>query len=336
MNVKQLFISLILACSFPLSAATIYVSPSGTATNSGQSWSSPTTLVSALASALPGDQVWVTAGDYSPGEMRTSSFIIKAGVQVYGGFSGKETELDQRELDTSSATTLTGNIGDAASSDDNVYTVVTMLKADGQTVLDGFTITGGAANAFDRNLNLTTTAGALYISGSEDAYGPVISNCNFTDNHARFGGAVFIDAKTNDSQPFFKNCQFTNNKADARGGAIFNEATDGLASPIFNECTFQLNKADIGACLFNQGTRGKCTPRLMNCEFTKNQALTDGAVIYNMIDGTAGEAKEIMTTCHMADNDSYLGNDIISNYQVSNKQEGRSSTQTGGTLRAVN
>lgn len=335
MNVKQLLFFFLLVCSFSLSAATIFVAPSGSADNSGQSWNAATTLNKALAIAQVGDQVWVAAGTYTPGNSRTTTFTIKPGVQVFGGFAGIETSTEERNF-AANLTILSGNIGDQASNEDNVFTVVSMPEADGQTTLDGFTITGGMASDLDRNKTIATTAGALYISGSADAYGPVISNCIFIGNQARFGGAVFVDAQHSSSTPFFNNCVFTNNKADFRGGAIYLEATDGQASPILSNCTFTENKADRGACLFNVGTRGSCTPRLMECTFSNNQALTDGAVMFNDLEGSNGKVQETMTGCHIADNDSYLGNDIASSFKVTAKQQSKAPSQTGGTLRAIN
>lgn len=41
-------------------------------------------------------QIWVAHGTYDPGRLADTSFVIPAGVSVYGGFAGYETIRDQR------------------------------------------------------------------------------------------------------------------------------------------------------------------------------------------------------------------------------------------------
>lgn len=335
MNVKQLFIFLLFVCSASLSAATIFVSPSGSAEQSGSSWSEATTLANACTIATAGDQIWAVSGTYLPGNQQSSTFTIKSGVKLYGGFSGEETAIDQRNPQQAPSI-LSGNIGDQESSKDNVQTIITMLQANGETVLDGFTITAGEARDRDRNMTLATTAGALYISGSESGQGPIINNCIFTNNRARFGGAIFIDGKEAASSPIFTNCQFTDNKSSIRGGAIYSQGNNGAANPIFQNCIFRNNKSDRGACLFNEGTNGESNPLIEACEFKSNQALTDGAVIYNLVENGKGDTNHIMIECNLEDNSSYMGNDIASNHKVNNETPRTVRTQSGGKLKAVN
>ena len=95
----------------------------------GSSWATAKQyLQSALALAVDGDEIWVAAETYS------SAFIIGSGFQIYGGFSGSEEHLEERNW-AENETILTNREG----------TVVTFMDASDQTVLDGFTITGGSA-----------------------------------------------------------------------------------------------------------------------------------------------------------------------------------------------
>lgn len=79
-----------------LPAAVIYVNPSATGNNTGQSWGDAfIELQVALLMAEPGDEIWVAAGSYFPttGADRYASFVLPNGVNeneiidVYNYFS---------------------------------------------------------------------------------------------------------------------------------------------------------------------------------------------------------------------------------------------------------
>jgi hypothetical protein len=76
-------------------AKTVYVTPTGSNSNSGASWAqAKQTVVAGLTAAVSGDQVWVAAGTYNV------RITLKKGVALYGGFIGTETELVQRNFRT--------------------------------------------------------------------------------------------------------------------------------------------------------------------------------------------------------------------------------------------
>jgi hypothetical protein len=81
-----------------------------------------------------------------PGDPRTATFQMKSGVALYGGFSGTETARNQRDW-AANVTILSGDIGAEGDNSDNSYHVVTANNTDASAVLDGFTISGGNANA---------------------------------------------------------------------------------------------------------------------------------------------------------------------------------------------
>ncbi|RYZ19422.1 MAG: DUF1565 domain-containing protein, partial [Chitinophagaceae bacterium] len=113
------FLFLFFSCSTFLQAQTIYyVSTTGNDVYDGTSWVTPfRTVQKALATAtLAGTQIWVAKGTYYPDEVdgtntndRMASFAMKNGVALYGGFSGSETQLSQRNWKTY-RTTLSGDI----------------------------------------------------------------------------------------------------------------------------------------------------------------------------------------------------------------------------------
>ena len=78
----------------------IYVKHDASGANTGANWSDAfTDLQSALTAAISDDEIWVTAGTYKPtsGLNRSMSFVMKEGVDIYGGFTGIETERDERD-----------------------------------------------------------------------------------------------------------------------------------------------------------------------------------------------------------------------------------------------
>jgi hypothetical protein len=115
--------------------------------------------------ALPpdaNDQIWVAAGTYYPDEViytsgdRKATFTMVPRVELYGHFQGvNETSPDDRDLDNSAhETILSGDLDGDDESDfqyyaDNCQHVLTYNHSnptyDQETLLDGFTITGGNA-----------------------------------------------------------------------------------------------------------------------------------------------------------------------------------------------
>ena len=95
--------------------------------------------------------------------IETIAFVIPDGVNVYGGFYGNETNLDQRNSQKHQ-TVLSGAIGTADSSD-NSLTVIYFKNASSATLLDGFTIEAGCANQDGKFGELQKCGGGLYNDG---------------------------------------------------------------------------------------------------------------------------------------------------------------------------
>lgn len=138
----------------------IYVDEDATSgADDGSSWTNAfLTLQSALAVAVNGDEIWVAEGTYYPDEgtgqtngLRTSSFQLIQGVEIYGGFVGTETQLSERNKEPETNNTILS--GDLNKDDDtggdiseNAYHIVTSDLVDNSAKLDGFSITSGNAN----------------------------------------------------------------------------------------------------------------------------------------------------------------------------------------------
>lgn len=112
-----------------LQAQTIYYVDSSMADNNGNgtSWAAAKKDVqNAINAASSGDQIWVKAGTYKPteipdgnyGTIRDYSIHLKDSVKLYGGFTGNETNLAQRNWLTN-VTILSGNVGVDSINTDN-------------------------------------------------------------------------------------------------------------------------------------------------------------------------------------------------------------------------
>lgn len=218
--ISSLILPLFAVSSFAQSHR-LFVDAYATGAGNGSSWENAfTDLQAALFAAQPGDHVWVALGTYKPtnGYNREVSFQLKNGVQLYGGFSGVETELEQRNWERFK-TVLSGDIGLQEEDSDNSHTILVVEKSDRETVVDGFTFIGGRADNSDpyvSNLSREKSGGAIYVIAEGSTVHPNIRNCNFENNYAReFGGAVYLytGAEKEEMLPF-ENCWFVNNRAD--------------------------------------------------------------------------------------------------------------------------
>jgi uncharacterized repeat protein (TIGR01451 family) len=200
----------------------------------GVSWANAfPELAQALAHVQAGgeaQQIWVAAGIYHPEEGsddgRAGSFALPSNLAIYGGFSGSETRLAQRDP-LVNLTILSGERGDPADPLDNFYHVVTLYYVDNLT-LDGFTIQDGSA----------TRAGAATL----DDYGGGIfmidgrvklANLIVQGNRACIGGGLV--SGLGDSQLDAVNLTVRNNQAlttgnctspQGYGGGLYLEKTD--------------------------------------------------------------------------------------------------------------
>jgi len=250
----------------------IYVDAQAKGGNDGTGWSDAyTDLQDGLSDASgSGKDIWVAEGTYRPtdGNDRTASFELVSGVAVYGGFSGTEVAVDERDW-RKFETILSGDINTIGELSDNCYHVVTGSGTDADTVLDGFTIIGGNADG-------SSTAGyggGMYNSGAS----PLVVNCKFCANKAVYGGAI---ANSNSSSPTIQNCIFSKNQA-AGGGAVY---TSG-GGPTVTSCLFYENEAtNSGGALCNFGTSVEVT----NCVFSRNLATggSGGGAILNHLMGS--------------------------------------------------
>jgi len=246
-----------------------------TGNNDGSSWANAygggyIALQYALQNDSTCTQIWVAKGYYYPtdGNDRTTTFQLKNGVTIYGGFAGTETSLSQRDPLTNK-TYLMGNINDLSIQTDNVFHVVTGSNTNSTAILDGFNISAGYAN--DTALNLNKNGAGMYISGGN----PTIRNVIFENNYALSnGGGMSV---TNSSNPTLTNVTFKNNVAEVYGGGMYNS---GSSNPTLTNVTFENNLA-VGLNGGGMYNASNSNPILTNVTFLNNSAGNDGGGMYN-------------------------------------------------------
>ncbi|RMG79214.1 MAG: hypothetical protein D6714_16750 [Bacteroidetes bacterium] len=260
----------------------IYVKEKGTGT--GTSWSDAAgNLSEVLRQAIPGDQIWVAAGQYFPTEcltcndrQRNESFEIPNGVSVYGGFGGWEGNLSERNP-RKNATILSGNIGQTDAFD-NAFTVV-YIRDGASVLLDGFIISDGYADGGTTGDDRIGSGAGLYIDARRGEAAPVIRQCVFMHNAANYGGAVFVNGEAGKASPVFERCDFVHNRSKNGGGAVLNYGMDGQVDVVFSGCQFVQNEAGFGGAVFNlSADNGKVSPQFSDCRFLKNKAINGGGI----------------------------------------------------------
>jgi len=120
-----------------------YVDDTATGSATGQSWANAyTDLQHALqmVDVCDCNEIWVAQGTYKPDDADDEiAFELIDDVDLYGGFVGSESSLDQRDDWLNNPTILSGDIPGTADSDE-------VVKGDGldaNTVFDGFFVTEG-------------------------------------------------------------------------------------------------------------------------------------------------------------------------------------------------
>ncbi len=312
-NMKKITLFILFLLSNYTFAATLYVNPDATGTNSGISWTNAfTNLQSAINAAVAGDILFVKAGTYNPsqqiisGDNRSRSFYINKNIKIYGGFNGTETTLGERNV-TANITILSGDFnGNDTDTNgngifdfgqgENSYFVVVAYNLDNTALIDGFRIVSGTADgttSFTLGSYTVNTANGGGINNI--ASNLVVRNTKFFNNSAGFGGGF-----TNKGAcfPKIENCEFTYNFASYGNSIHANDAslitinncifTSNRGSGVLmslnssvqkaTNCTFSYNSGTSGAVIYNNNY---CNAVFMNCKMNNNTASSSGGAMYN-------------------------------------------------------
>lgn len=229
-------------------------------------------------------EIWVAQGVYLTG---ATQFQLVNGVALYGGFSGGETQLSQRDWRTR-VTTLDG--GSAT----RVLSGPSGPSSD--TILDGFRVTRGRAGqgagllAFNgamvvRNCTFeantaTSSGGGVYGYDANTFY----INCRFIGNSGGSGGAAA--AFNYEGSPTFVNCEFYGNSTPGSGAAL----DSYTGSPTLINCVLAENTASAGAAIYSH----EGFPTLINCTITGNASTIGGVALIETTKGAGTMANCIV------------------------------------------
>ncbi|MEM8899098.1 MAG: choice-of-anchor Q domain-containing protein [Bacteroidota bacterium] len=263
----------------------LYVDQDATGTTDGSSWTNAfTDLQEALTFARTCggvEEIWIAEGTYVPtrGLDRNSSFHLVNGVSLYGGFSGTETELEERKVDQN-LTILSGDQGIAPFKS---FHVVIGNNIDSTTTISGLVIRDGASDfqgQSDNVLSGDSGAGMLLSAKGGEVCNPILFGCGFIANRSvrsGVGGGLYLAG----ASPSIDRCLFEENFAEYDGGAIMIEGNQQVR--ITNSYFYRNSVFDAGGAVAVIGAGLS----MENCLLISNFAETigGGAIYFFSEDG---------------------------------------------------
>ena len=247
---------LLFCCAHDAGAAILHV---------GTHWSGTqySTIQGGVDNATDGDEIWVEQGTYN----LSSAITVSKAVFLYGGFTGSETERDQRNW-ADNVTTVDGQ------------NTVGCFYTTADTTIDGFTITRGYKNTggTDAEKGAGILNGDLLL-GSPPADAPdlTVANCILyrNESYLKSGGAIcnFVSA----GNLTIKSCTFEENSGDEQGGAIrVQKGNVIIEDSVFTNNKIKKDTGGVGGAVAISNTAGPAS--IARCTFTGNKCKDAGAL----------------------------------------------------------
>ena len=241
----------------------VYVKENGT--GNGTSWNN---AMSSLSDALSiagtyNAVIWVAAGTYYGDSISPSAFVIRDGVNVYGGFAGNEPanyDLSLRDF-TAHTTILDGQRNQRVIGQNTDFTT--------RTVWDGFVLQNGYAHQDSYSNDYRSYGGGALLMGKM-----TMRNCIVRQNRAQqYGGGVYVRHQNSYSvdTTFLINCTLSYNTSDNYGGGAYFEHKTAAYNSVFsyNRCQGSGGGIYGGQMLLSE------------CLIANNTASSYGGGIYN-------------------------------------------------------
>lgn len=282
---KNLLVFLLVIISVHSYSQIIYVKHDANGLNNGTSWQNAYVDLSTAINSSSSGQIWVAQGVYTPttdlngqipNDPRLNTFKLKSDIEIYGGFSGVENNLNQRNF-LLYLTILSGDIGTLNNYTDNVTHVISNVEWNSlgaNTILDGLIIKGGYAKNINQGVG-GGFGGGIYINYANESVFKM-KNCIVEDNFSEgYGGGAYIAF----SNPIIENCIFRNNVAFSGGGLHLSRSNATI-----KDNQIQNNYAIGHALHWGEGggiyVQFYSNPKIINNIISNNNALYKGGALY--------------------------------------------------------
>ena len=209
----------------------IRVSTTGNDANDGSSWELAKRTVQAAidAATLSGSDIWVAKGIY------TERITLKPFAYLYGGFTGDETQRDQRNW-TTNVTILDGSAGGSVVTADHIGNQPSRI--DGFTIRNGAAIKGGGIYCYSSSPTITNNIITCNVAVSTSSYGggiycysssPAITNNIIIANSATNGGGIYCSSS---SPTVTNNTIISNSSSNIGGGILCDSSSPSISNNI--------------------------------------------------------------------------------------------------------
>lgn len=266
--------------------AILYVNATATGNNDGTSWKNAfTSLQYALVNAHAEDQIWVAQGTYYPTNSTDSSisFTMVNKVDLYGGFSGNETSILERDWENNK-TILSGDIGVKGDSSDNSVKVVIAANS----LIDGVIICDGAMNTNKKPpMNKESNQNDMGFNDMAQGEPPMGQGDSMGQGQPPMGGQrgggrgerPSMDSSANTEMPQTNTISVghSNPGAVTAGDAASSSNGNGIiiwgVAPTIKNCIITNNQGGKAAGVYIQGTKDlDSLPTFINTTISKNVA----------------------------------------------------------------
>ncbi len=232
----------------------IYVKETATGTGKGNNWDNATADLQGAINTTGTQKVFVAKGYYPT---NGNSFIMRNGVEIYGGFDPDNGITDLSHNRILPNETISGTVLDGQNAQRVIFNNFSSVNPLNHTaILDGFTLKNGYVNN-------QQGAGMLNYAAS-----PTLRNIVLRDNVATggtgSGGGMYND---DNSSPIISNALFFNNTVEGTGLAIYNA---GGSNPIITNTVIKKHISFGGILIYNSASN----PVFINTLVVDNEVLS--------------------------------------------------------------
>ena len=272
----------------------IYVSVEGAGTKDGSSWanaaSNPNFVIAMASTMSPLPTIWMKEGTYVGDSVADgNAFTMCAGMNVYGGFGGTETTLEERDY-ASHPTILDGQRVQRVLFQPAAFTEATAA------VWDGFIIENG-------RLTSETDGAGVYLRQYGTVRNSIIRNDTIMTSSNIHGGGVYMDNGTLDNCEIYGNFIYCNGSLG--GGVYANYGT-------ITNCDIHDNKTQGHTYYSNGGGVYAYHANLSGCFIHGNEASGWGGGLY--IYGSSENNRSLLDDCRIEGNTANYAGGVDAHY----------------------